>query len=364
MKILIAAGGTGGHLYPGISLGRELKERNCAVAFVVRINDSCREILRRENFDFMEISCAPFFGQSPVVVLKGLVLNFKGIFQGIKTIKNFRPDCVVGFGAYVSVPVVFAAFLMRVPVLLHEQNVSPGWANRLCSLFSKKVAVSFSETEKYFPKKAFLIGNPVRKDLIGKNRADARRRMGLKENRTTVLIFGGSGGARTINQWVLESLGKWSELKDSVQFLHLTGNSEYTEKLKKGYETAKLHSVVLDYSHAMGDCYASADLAVCRSGASTLAELIVTQTPAILIPYPYAIGEHQKKNAIILERAGAGLVLLEFEKTSKDFAFQILTLVRAPEHLNKMHEAYKKLPREHHLAAQKLADAVIELIQT
>lgn len=361
MKVIIAAGGTGGHLYPGISLARELQKRNDEILFIVRKNDPTIKILEREKLSFKEIPCAPFFGQSIVSIPKGIIRNISGIFASLRFFKEFRPDAVAGFGAYVSVPVILAAFFKRIPITLHEQNAVPGWATRFCAYFARKVAISFPESEKYLGEKSFLTGNLVRREFFGLDRTQAKKILGLKENRITVLVFGGSGGAKSINQVMWQTLDKLSDLRDKVQFIHLTGHRDDTEKLTEKYQRSGIHAIVSDYSHQMSLCYAASDFAVCRSGASTLFELVATRTPAIFIPYPFAIGDHQKSNAEILVKLGAAMMILKSEGIDRvtDFVTKnIRDLILSMEKLKQMREALDRFPIQLEKSAVILADEI------
>ena len=359
-RVVIAAGGTGGHFYPAVALAHELADR-CDLLFAIRSNDSTANRLKTERFDFVEVPAGPFFGQSPWKILRGAFRNFRGVFCGMGLLRRFRADAVIGFGAYVSVPVVLAARLLGIPVVLHEQNLVPGWANRLNALFARKVAISFAETEKYFSGKSVLTGNPVRAELGKANREESRRILGLAADRTVILVFGGSGGAKSVNAWIGRSLGNLEDLRERVQFLHLTGSSEETRNADLKYREAGFAAKVLDYSDRMGDCYASADLAVCRSGATTLSELVVTRTPAVLIPYPYATNDHQAKNARVLEVLGAARVLLESDPLLGDkLSAALRDLTGAPDRLRRMREAYARFPVDLPSAPAKLADTVLE----
>ena len=256
-------------------------------------------------------------------------------------------------------PPLVAAFLKRVPVILHEQNLTPGWANRFCALFAKKIAVSFPETEKFFPGKSLLVGNPVREELWGMDPERSRRSLGLEENRPTILVFGGSAGAKSINGLISESLGQLLDLREKVQFVHLTGNGDETQKLKEKYGQVGFHSTVMDYCDRMNDCYAAATFAVCRSGASTVAELIATRTPAILVPYPHAAGNHQRKNASFLEKLGCAATIVESEGSGSQLVKKIREMVSSDGLLSRMRENFGKFPVSVRDAARKLSDAVM-----
>jgi len=357
-RILIAAGGTGGHFYPAMVLAKELAGRNVKVLFAVKINDSTRARLKTDNFEFREIPCAPFFGQSPVKIIFGLAANFRGVCRAMSVLRDFKPGCVASFGAYVSVPVVLAAFLMRIPVVLHEQNIVPGWANRFSAFFAKKVAVSFLGSEKYFHGKAYIAGNLVRSEIFSADRQKALMTLGLRGDRKTVLVFGGSAGAKSINSCMGNALGGLSSLRDSVQFIHITGSAAESEMLRPQYVESGFHAVVLDYCNEMENCYACSDLAVCRSGATTVSELIVTKTPAILIPFPYAINDHQKKNADILENMGSAVTILE-SKMAAELVLRLKEIVSSDEMLAGMRRSYDKFPVSLKDAPAKLADTVL-----
>jgi UDP-N-acetylglucosamine--N-acetylmuramyl-(pentapeptide) pyrophosphoryl-undecaprenol N-acetylglucosamine transferase len=359
VKILVATGGTGGHVYPAIALAKELRKRNCEVLFAVRSDGLAARVLDRENFQFAGVLSAPMAVSSPRRILEGAISNLRGLFQSMKIVKKFSPDRAVGFGAYASVPPVVAAFLLRVPIILHEQNISPGRANRFCSIFARNVAVSFPETEKFFPAKSIVVGNPVRDDLFGLHPGQSRKALGLEEDRLTILVFGGSAGAKSINLWISRSLGDLADLNDKIQFVHLTGHADETEKLKASYSRHGFGAAVMDYSHRMNDCYASASLAVCRSGASTVAELIATRTPAILVPYPHAAGGHQMKNALFLESLGSALTLTESENLEIRLAQKIREIALSNDLSAKMRENYGRYPVSIRESAKNLADAVI-----
>jgi UDP-N-acetylglucosamine--N-acetylmuramyl-(pentapeptide) pyrophosphoryl-undecaprenol N-acetylglucosamine transferase len=357
-NIVIAAGGTGGHFYPAIALARELESR-CNILFAVKSNDSTANRLQTEKFGYIQVPAGPFFGQSPLRILRGMALNAAGVFQSLRFLGRFGADAVIGFGAYVSVPVVLAARLRGIPVFLHEQNVVPGWANRFNALFATRVAVSFAETEKFFPGKSLLTGNPVRSEIRPGDRSAARRSLGLREDRMTIFVFGGSGGARSVNAAVLASLEGLKDLSGRIQFLHLTGSSSESEIVSRGYREKGFSAQVLDYSDKMADCYSSADFAVCRSGATTVFELAATRTPAVLIPYPYATNDHQAKNARVLESLGAARVLLESPDLKEKLPEALRSLASDPAFLGTMRGAYARFPEELSEAPRKLAEMVL-----
>ncbi|MBI1979182.1 MAG: undecaprenyldiphospho-muramoylpentapeptide beta-N-acetylglucosaminyltransferase [Elusimicrobia bacterium] len=354
-KLVIAAGGTGGHLYPAISLVQELKKRGSEILLVVHLNEMAKKILEQEGIPYCGITASPFFGQSFTRRLKGLFQNGSALFQSLKILNQFQATSVVGFGAYATAPVILAAALKRIPIVVHEQNLAPGWANRFGALFARKVAVSFPETMNYFnPNKTILTGNLIREDLVQRSRLKSN-----SSDRLRILVFGGSAGAKSINRAVIQSLPQILDMKDSLQFLHISGSKEETLFLKKSYDAVQVQATIHDYVYRMTDCYSQADIAVCRSGATTVAELVATQTPAILIPYPHATANHQTKNAQFLKNLGAAFLIPESDDLPNQIGKTIQELVQSEETLKRMRQSYEKCPMSPGLAAQKLADLIL-----
>ncbi|OGR83145.1 MAG: undecaprenyldiphospho-muramoylpentapeptide beta-N-acetylglucosaminyltransferase [Elusimicrobia bacterium RIFCSPLOWO2_01_FULL_64_13] len=355
MRVLIAAGGTGGHLYPALAFAKELKKRGAETLFTVGSGRFARDVLAREGENFVQVPSAAFSGRSPLELPGILAENIRGVFKGLEVLKSFRPDGVAGFGAYVSVPVLLAARLGGVPVLPHEQNLFPGRATRLAAVFSKKVAVSFADSMRFFPGKSVLTGNPVRDGLAGRGRQESRLGFGLDPGRSTLLIFGGSAGARSINDAVALALPEMKDLAATWQVLHIAGRAEEAENLRRVYSECGFSAKVMDYSFDMPSCYAASDLALCRAGATSVAELIATRTPAILIPYPYAAGGHQDGNAAYLERAGAARIARESGGKSPDLASILRKSLSDPAGLEAMRSRYAAIPEDPARSAVKLA---------
>ena len=357
-KVVIAAGGTGGHLYPAVALAKELTRRGCDVLFIVKDNELTRTSLQKESLRFESVTAAPWVGQSPLRVLIGIPAMIGSVRDSMELLQRFGAERVVGFGAYVSVPVVLAARMLRIPIDVHEQNPSPGWANRLAALFARRVAVSFPQTLERFGTKAVLTGNLVRQDLLGGDRAEALNRLGLQKHLKTILVFGGSGGAKSINRAVADGLQKFIPLRDQVQFFHVSGSPDETSALAKRYHALDLIAAVRDYCHEMRLAYAAADLVVCRAGATTISELLALGLPSILVPYPYA-GAHQDSNARVAESLGAARIVRESSSLSGDLTDAILTLARSPQDLVSMRTACGRFPVDLRAAASKMADIVL-----
>jgi len=307
MKILIAAGGTGGHLYPGLAVARALSGHD--ILFVVRRGDLGRDILKKEGFAVEEIS-----GQGLPRSLSPKLFTFPFVFiQGWldtwSLLKRYRPDRVLGMGGYLSVPVVMTAHALGIRTMLHEQNVFPGLANRLLSRWADSVAISFPASQPYFKgKNVWVSGLPIRREIGRIDKTAARASLGLTKDLTTFLVFGGSLGAAKLNSTVVDAWPLLIQKNIPFQVLHVTGAKDF-DRVRKLYEGLQICAQVLPYCHQMAEAYAAADAVICRAGASTIAELQAAKRPALLIPYPYASNNHQLYNAQVLEKRGQAKVI-------------------------------------------------------
>ena len=356
MKILIASGGTGGHLYPACVLARKLKERNCEILLAARVNASAPKEILLPDISKVLLEGAPLYRSNLFKNIPGIISNFKGFLKGFSVVRQFKPDAAVGFGGYASVPVLWACALKGVPILIHEQNVVPGLANRICASFAQRVAVSFKETLLTFPNKGVWIGNLVREELFHQDRTFALQNLGLTEGKITVLIFGGSAGARNINQVLGKCLESLKDCTGRLQFIHQTGNCDDTLNLKNQYRAMGFTAVVREYFHKMGPCYSAADLVISRAGAGAISELMATRKPAFLIPYPSAAANHQLKNAEILSKTGAARILTESQDLGERLVNSLREIVSSEDILKKMKESYDPISPMLKEAPEKLAD--------
>jgi UDP-N-acetylglucosamine--N-acetylmuramyl-(pentapeptide) pyrophosphoryl-undecaprenol N-acetylglucosamine transferase len=318
VKILIVAGGTGGHLYPGIAVARALSGHE--VRFVVRRGDLGRDILTKEGFKVEEISGQ---GLPRSFSLKILTFPFNflhGWGEARRLVDEFRPACVLAMGGYLSVPVVMQARHFGIRTLLHEQNVYPGLANRLLSRWADAVAVSFPASVSYFKgENVWVSGLPIRPDIGHISPADGCKRFNLELDVPTYLVFGGSLGAQRINTLAVSSWELLLKQDRKFQVIHITGTKDY-ERTEMRYRSLGMTARVLPYCHEMAYAYAAARSVLCRSGASTVAELMAARRPALLVPYPHASNNHQLYNAQIIEKAGWGRVVLDPELTATGIA--------------------------------------------
>jgi len=310
-KIIIAAGGTGGHLYPGLALARVLRGKGCEVMFVVRENDIGKDVLVSESFSFREIPVCGFPRKVSPEVIKFVLDLIRGFFAAQRIISEFKPAVVFGMGGYVSFPVIVASKLSKIRTVIHESNFLPGLSNRFLSRIADIVAVSFEQSAKYFPiSKVLVSGNPVRKELFEAPYSEALKALGLKPGRFTVLVFGGSQGASKLNRAVIESWEKLKDLAKKIQFVHVTGSKDFA-RIGEEYKRNNIPGSVFAYLNNIGNAYEAADLVISRAGAMTVAELQVLNKPAILIPFPFATANHQEPNARVLEKEGKAKVILE-----------------------------------------------------
>jgi UDP-N-acetylglucosamine--N-acetylmuramyl-(pentapeptide) pyrophosphoryl-undecaprenol N-acetylglucosamine transferase len=338
MKVMIAGGGTGGHVYPGIAVAEELRRLrpNAEVLFVGGKRGLEAQAVPENGFRIRFIMTRGFprraWWRWPGAVLANII----GLFQALWVVAAERPDVVLGTGGYVSGPVSLAAFLLGRPLLLQEQNSIPGLANRWLARVADEVHLSFTEARGYFARKDNLkiTGNPVRAHVLNGDKATAWREFGLVENKPTVFVFGGSRGAHRINQATLEAMAKLKGRVD-VQWILQTGRDDLAWA-KQTVEEQQLPAKVLPFLREIQLAYAAADLVVCRSGAMTLAEIAACGTPAILIPYPYAAHNHQEVNARNLVERGAAALILDRELNGERLAKEVAHLLADRQTLRRM----------------------------
>lgn len=308
MKVIIAAGGTGGHFYPGLAVARELIQSGSTVSFIIKKGDYVLPLLEREKIPFVAISAGGFKRSLHPKNILAVLKLIQGFFQAFRFLLKEKPSTLLVMGGYLSVPPALAAWILKIPVFLHEQNVLPGLANRCLSRLASRVAVSFPESLPVFGTKAILTGNPVRREFLTlPDQGTARKKWNLDPSKLTILIFGGSLGAHRLNQLVIEAIEQLPLYADRFQILHITGASDVTWAQSR-YEKTPFRHYVDSYCHDMPSAYAASDLVIARSGASTVSELMVVKKPALFVPYPLATGGHQTANAKVLADRGAARI--------------------------------------------------------
>jgi len=356
MRVLIAAGGTGGHIYPGIAVAKEIMRRgpSSVVRFIGTAHGLETRLVPKAGFELSIIESAGLKNVGLVAKMRGLLLLPQSIFTARRVIREFRPDIVVGAGGYVSGPVLLAAWLIGRPTMVMDSNALPGWTNRVLARFVDKATVSFAEALPYFRGKGVLTGNPVRSEFF---EIPARQRDG---SHISLLVFGGSQGARAINEAMIAALPKLE--KQSLRVTHQTGEVDL-EKVQRGYEAAgwKDNADVRPYIDDMMKEFAKADLIISRAGATTSAELVAAGKAAIMVPFPLAADDHQRKNAEALQTAGAARMILQKDLNGERLANEISSLLKQPDEIDRMEIAGRKLARRD--AAAVTVDLMEEVVK-
>lgn len=362
MRVLIAAGGTGGHIYPGIAVAKEIQRREpkSEVRFVGTARGLENKLVPQAGFELSIIDSAGLKNVGLIARARGLLVLPKSFLGARALIKSLRPDIVVGAGGYVSGPVVLSAAMMKLPTLVMESNALPGWTNRVLARFVDKAAVSFDAALPHFRGKAVVTGNPVRREFF---EIPQRQHDATGKGQFSILVFGGSQGAHAINEAMIAALPALESLKDVLRITHQTGEADFAV-VKSGYVDAGWgeRAGVTKYIDNMVAAFTDVDLVVCRAGATTTAELIAAGKASLMIPFPLAADDHQRKNAEALERAGAGRMILQQDLSGERLAQEIARLAREPERTNAMEQAARKLARGD--AAAAVVDMIEELVSS
>jgi UDP-N-acetylglucosamine--N-acetylmuramyl-(pentapeptide) pyrophosphoryl-undecaprenol N-acetylglucosamine transferase len=352
LRVIIAGGGTGGHLFPGLAIAREILARrpDAIVTFAGTARGIEARAVPAAGFALDTIRSLGLKGKSPLALARGLATLPLSAVDAVGVIGRRRPHVVVGVGGYSSGPIAVAAWLRRVPVLLHEQNAQPGLTNRLVARLARAIALTYEGTSARFGGKSFLSGNPVRPQFlqVGPEPAGARR----------VLIFGGSQGAHAINMAVVEAASQLAGASPPPQVTHQTGERDLA-LVREGLARAGLAARVEPFLDRMDEEMTAANLIVCRAGSTTLAEIAAVGRAAILVPLPTATDDHQRRNAEALAAAGAAEVLEQRELTGATLAARILALLDDDPRRAQLAAAVKRLARPD--AARVIVDRVLAL---
>lgn len=319
-KVIITVGGTGGHVFPALTLAKQLFDLE--ILFVGGGLEKNR-YFEGNAYSFHEIACGPLPLKKPLVATRNIFKISKGIWQSRQIIQSFKPHLMIGFGSYYTLPTLLAGKICGIPIVLHEANRIPGKVNRLLAPFAAITGINFSDTKKYLKGNVTEVPVPLRegykKGAISKE--EARKHFNLSADKFTLLIFGGSQGAQKVNQLVSQAI---CEMQNSnLQVLQFTGNADSVVQLCNRYKKAGISCCVKEFESRMDIAWQAADLAVVRSGASTLAEQLEFEIPAIFIPYPYATDNHQESNANFMEDEVQGAIMrresdLTSEKLKED----------------------------------------------
>jgi UDP-N-acetylglucosamine--N-acetylmuramyl-(pentapeptide) pyrophosphoryl-undecaprenol N-acetylglucosamine transferase len=350
MRVILAGGGTGGHVIPALAIAQELQKQNAAdILFIGTARGIENRLVPAAGFSLKLIEIGTLNRVSWKTRFKTLAGLPTAVWEARRMLKEFRPDVVIGVGGYASGPAMLAAVLGRTPTVAFEPNVVPGFANRVVARWVSAAAVHFEETSKYF-KNAKVVGVPVRQAFFEIDRKSP--------GQPTLLVFGGSQGAQAINRVMIESIMGLTERVPRIHIIHQTGERDF-DTAQAAY--ASLGGVVEAHRFIddMPGYFTQADLIVCRSGASTVAEITAAGKPAVFVPFPRAADDHQKRNAEALERAGAAVMLEESKLNRETLIDTVAGLFSAPARLTQMGEAASKLA--HPNAARDIAGIAVKL---
>ncbi len=357
LNIVIAGGGTGGHLFPGISIAQAFLEANNESNILFAGTDRPFElsVLEKAGFDHKSINIAGLKGMGLWRKIKTVLMLPAAVVHSALILWRFKADLVIGVGGYSSGPVALAAWMMRKKVVLHEQNIIPGITNKALSGFANRIYVSFAQTANHFSMTEIrATGNPVRNEILKITPAASG-----DNSVFTILISGGSQGAHSINTAMIEALDHMKDVT-KFHFVHQTGIND-TEMVKKGYDDKKTDAVVQPFFDDMEKQYEKADLIICRAGATTIAEITAMGHSSILIPFPYAADNHQVKNAEILAEKNAAKMITEDILDGKILADVILYYAEKPEKLKELAENSKRYGRPD--AAYTIVNDCYELLK-
>jgi len=364
LKVIISGGGTGGHIYPGISLACEIKDRDIKndILFVGTERGLESKLIPREGFKIVKIKARGIKRKICFENLTAIVIFLISLFQSYNIIKKYKPDIVIGTGGYVSGSVVLMAAILGIPTFVHEQNVIPGITNKFLSRITRATFLSFNQSKEHFSNKAKMIftGNPIRFKNVKQNTNREYKKFNLDFLKKTILVLGGSKGAASINRAVLQGIDLTKEvIKNNWQVLLISGQDDYDNIMKMVGEDHKIFSIK-PYLYDIEKAYSLADLVICRAGATTLAEIGAYGLPAILIPYPYATQNHQEVNARIFAREGAAILILEKDLSDKKLAQVLLDILKGKNRLEMMSRKSRELGNEN--SAKKIVDYISDYI--
>lgn len=343
ITVMIAAGGTGGHVFPGIALAEEIR----------RLHPGAR-VLFAGTERGLEARVIPPLGWPLVLMRSNSIKDRRGIRRCLawarlplsvlgawRILGEKRPHLLICVGGYAAGPMAVAAWMRRIPFVIVEPNAIAGFTNRKLAAWAKKSFVAFEEARGYFPPERVVVsGNPVRAAVLG-----ARRPEGPPGRRIAFFIFGGSQGARTLNRAIVEAIPKLGDIAGELRLLHQTGTNDDPEAIARAYQEAGVEAKVFPFAERIWECYRDADVVLARSGATTVAELLALGIPAILVPYPHAADDHQRANALGMTRTGGAVMIADGELTGERLARELRSFVERPTRVEAMRAALKKAGR-------------------
>jgi len=357
IRIIIAGGGTGGHVFPAVAIAGEFMERPGVdnVLFVGTRKGLEARVVADTGFSLRTITVEGVRGKKIVAMLISLLKIPWSIIQSISIIHDFKPDIVLGVGGYASGPVVLSAHCMGIKTAIAEQNALPGFTNRMLARFVNKIFLSFPDRGEWFPDaKSIVTGNPVRKDFVTGITGYQRTK-----DTFSILVFGGSQGAQAINKAVIDSIRHLEDIKDRLTITHQTGARDMDE-VSAAYRMYGINADVRSFIDDMSSAYEKADLLICRAGATSIAEITASGKASVLIPYPFAAGGHQALNARMLADAGAAEMILQRELDGERIAGIIRKLFNDAGLIMKMEKESEKLGNTK--AAERIVDECLGML--
>jgi UDP-N-acetylglucosamine--N-acetylmuramyl-(pentapeptide) pyrophosphoryl-undecaprenol N-acetylglucosamine transferase len=358
MKVLIAGGGTGGHLFPGIALAESFLEKDPAnrVQFVSTRRAVDQEVLTARGFPAVTIEAEGVKGKGALRQIQSLLKLPGAVKQSLEIIRGFNPQLVIGVGGYISGPVVLSAWLRGLPTAIQEQNSIPGLTNRLLARVVDRIFLAFERARDFFPsRKCRLCGNPVRKEL-----RRALETAGAAAGPLNILVLGGSQGAHRINRLLVESLKFLVPLRRDLFFIHQTGTKD-EEWVRQAYRDQGFDQQVAPFIHDMAEVYGRAHMLICRAGAMTLAEITALGKASLLIPFPFAANNHQEENARALVQAGAAEMIREADLTAEALGERLRFWAENPRHREQL--ASRALLLGRWQAAQEIVESCYRLVE-
>lgn len=363
MRYLVSGGGTGGHIYPALSIIDSLikLDKDAKILYAGTPMGLEKELVKKEGYDYVPIRIQGMPRNISLESLKSATELTKGLFDARKAVKNFRPDVAIGTGGYVSFPTLFICQQKKIKTVIQEQNAFAGKANKFLGKKASKIAIAFEEARKFFPAdKCFVSGNPIREEFYSANKKESRKKLNIEDNKKVVVTFGGSGGQRTINAAVLKML----ERKQNFKLLHITGKDHYEKFLEdlKNQNTCKENDFeIISYAYNIVDLLSACDLAILSSSAISLAEIAALSKPSILIPKAYTAENHQEYNAMAFKEKGASEVILEKDLNDEKLEEIIYKILNDDEVSKIMSENAKKMSFPN--SSEMIAKEIIELIR-
>jgi UDP-N-acetylglucosamine--N-acetylmuramyl-(pentapeptide) pyrophosphoryl-undecaprenol N-acetylglucosamine transferase len=371
--VVVAGGGTGGHLFPALSLADELRRRNsnCEIVVIGGRGGLEEKIVPERGYRLELLGVEWLKGRRGMRRIRSLFKAVVSTFKAAGILRRLKPVGVLGSGSYSSGPVVLAASLLRIKTAILEQNALPGMTNRLLGRFVNRVYVAFEEASAYFPSRSVILaGNPIRREMLEDFRKREKNWKTEKGKEFTILVFGGSQGAKAINTALLDALEYLTDILGSIRVIHQTGIESY-EEVKVAYERKGLLSAISDkvetcrvevhrFIEDMSSVYSAADLVICRAGATSLAEIMALGLAAILIPYPLAADNHQEINAKVLSEKGAAIMLRQEGLTGRVLADEIRRLYRNPGELDALRVTSKSLGKP--MSLEIITDDYMQLL--